>query len=85
MELEECGDMYPRELSGGMKRRLSIARTLSMEADTVFLDEPFVGLDEALKERISKRVFENLSEKSVLLVTHDQKESEKYSHNIITV
>lgn len=85
VELDGCEDMYTKEMSGGMKRRLSIARTLAVDADTVFLDEPFVGLDEELKDRVSERVFEMLKSKGVILVTHDSKESEKFSDKVVSV
>ena len=85
VELDGCENMYTKEMSGGMKRRLSIARTLAVDADTVFLDEPFVGLDEELKDRVSERVFEMIKSKGVILVTHDSKESEKFSDKVVSV
>ncbi len=83
--LEETEDMYPEELSGGMKRRLAIARTLAGEGGTVFLDEPFTGLDEDLRAEVSQRVFDKLRNHAVILVTHDSAEAQRFAHREITI
>ena len=72
------GDCYAQpvsELSGGMRRRVSILRALLAEYDVLFLDEPFQGLDDALKEQVIAYVKEKTRGKTVIFVTHDQREA----------
>ncbi len=85
VSLEGCEDMYPEELSGGMKRRLAIARTLAGDASSVLLDEPFTGLDEDLRLQVSQKVFDKLSDKAVVLVTHDSLEAERFAQREIYI
>lgn len=72
MEIDDPGQ-YPREMSGGMQRRVSLARAMAFGGDVLLLDEPFKGLDEALRARIAARV-RNRFPLTVLSV-HDQKEA----------
>lgn len=85
VSLEGTEDMYPEELSGGMKRRLSIARTLAGKGAVVLLDEPFTGLDEQLREQVAERVFRYLSGRAVVLVTHDSAEIEQFAQREVFV
>ena len=71
MELAESSDKYPRELSGGMKQRVSLARALAYNAELVILDEPFKGLDAEMRREISEFVFNRLRGKTVIMITHD--------------
>ncbi len=73
MELEEFQDRYPVELSGGMARRVSLARALACPRPLMLLDEPFTGLDSELKSRIVPVVRERITreQRTVVLVTHD--------------
>lgn len=64
------------KLSGGMKRRVAIVRAVMAQSDVIILDEPLKGLDEALKEKVLSYLKESLSEKTVILVTHDKAEIE---------
>lgn len=61
--------------SGGMKRRVALCRALLAEYDVLFLDEPYKGLDEATRERAMAVTARFSKGKTVLLVTHDSKES----------
>jgi len=79
VSLQGTENMYPEELSGGMKRRLAIARTLAGKGATVFLDEPFTGLDEELRAEVSQKVFEYLKNRAVILVTHDSEEAKRFA------
>ncbi len=79
VSLENAGDMYPDELSGGMKRRLAIARTLAGKGEVVFLDEPFTGLDEELRKETAQRVFDYLKGRAVAIVTHDSDEADRFA------
>jgi NitT/TauT family transport system ATP-binding protein len=74
--LEGFEEAYPRELSGGMKQRVGIARALVMERSVLFLDEPFSALDVLTADSLRSEIvdiFENkqTATKGVLLVTHN--------------
>ena len=70
--LADAMDKYPAELSGGMKQRVSIARALAYGADVLLLDEPFGGLDAALRLDVTRQVMEAFAGKTVIMVTHDE-------------
>jgi len=76
--LEKCGlgaflSHLPRQLSGGMRQRAALARTLITEPDVILLDEPFSALDSQTRLAISDEVVDILRQenKTVVLVTHD--------------
>ena len=81
MELGDAAERYPRELSGGMQQRVAIARALAVDPDLLVLDEPFKGLDEALRLRVLQTVARTGA--AVLLVTHEQWEAEALGCQII--
>ena len=81
VKLEDASGKYPRELSGGMQQRVALARALAMEADCLILDEPFKGLDEALRQQMLELV--NRSAQAILLVTHDEAEAHALGCRII--
>ena len=80
--LEELGlagslDQPVRELSGGMRYRAAMGRAFAAPSELLILDEPFRGLDEALKRRIIDRMWEAETQgKTVLLITHRSEDSE---------
>lgn len=63
---------YPSALSGGMKRRVALARALAYDAPILLLDEPFRALDEATHEQMLSLVREAAKDKLLILVTHDE-------------
>lgn len=73
--LETCCNQPVSELSGGMRRRVSILRALLAAYDMLFLDEPFKGLDDVIKRQVMAYVQEKTKGKTVLFVTHDRKEA----------
>lgn len=76
MGLENEKNNSPLSLSGGMKRRVSLARALCYDSDLVILDEPFKGLDEELKLKICE-VIKNESEKrDFIIISHDTGDAE---------
>lgn len=77
VELWDERHSWPRQLSGGMKQRVSLARALAMPSTLLLLDEPFKGLDIALRQRIMTRCKTLWQEErqTVLLVTHDPAEA----------
>lgn len=68
---------YPRELSGGMRRRAGLARMLSAEPDTFLLDEPFGALDAQLRAELQAELLRlwHGSGKTVVFITHDLEEA----------
>lgn len=64
-----------RELSGGMKRRVAIARAVLAEGELLILDEPFKGLDEATRETVAAEMRRRTIGKTVVMVTHDPAEA----------
>lgn len=75
MELLGAEKLYPRQMSGGMQRRVAIVRSILYGGDIFLWDEPFTGLDADLKQRIMKRLKPVLSKKLCLLATHDKEEA----------
>ena len=70
VELEGEGERYPRELSGGMGRRLALARCLALNAPVLLLDEPFAGVDPDRARRILNRLREG--NRAVIMVSHEE-------------
>ena len=64
-------DSLPKELSGGMKQRVSIARAIAYEPDVLLLDEPFKALDDEMKRSVAEYLFSAMDGKTVIMVTHD--------------
>ncbi len=80
-------DMHKKtcELSGGMQRRVAVARALAADADFVLLDEPFRELDEATRLMTARYAQKVLDGKTVLLITHDKNDAELFNATIINV
>ena len=74
LELDDAADKKPGKLSGGMQRRVALARALAFGGDLLLLDEPFKGFDSELKKRIVPYIIEFSKNALVVLVTHDEQE-----------
>ena len=81
--LPDVGDQYPDELSGGMRRRVSLARTLGHDSDVLVLDEPLRELDAATAERMLALIRTHKGDRLLLLVTHDRAQAEALGCEII--
>ena len=77
--LEEAADQKPDQLSGGMQRRVAIARAMARafnhQGGVLLLDEPFKGLDGAVKEQVIRQTAQLKREALILFVTHDLEEA----------
>ena len=77
LHLGDFANSYPAELSGGMKQRVAIARTLAQNPEVLLMDEPFGALDAQVRWEMQEMMIEIISkaDKTVILVTHDIQEA----------
>ena len=77
VNLKQCNQKYPHELSGGEQQRVALARALAPSPDMLLMDEPFSNIDEEIKEELVSDVRDLLKKLSIttIFVTHDQYEA----------
>lgn len=81
---EEVGDLYPDELSGGMKKRVGLARAIAASPELIFFDEPTTGLDPIMSDIINnliKDCVQNLGA-TAITITHDMTSARKIASKI---
>ena len=81
------GDRYPHQLSGGMRKRTSLAQTLVLDPDIILMDEPFSALDIQTRQLMENEVLALWAEKrkAVLFITHDLDEAIAMSDRVVVM
>ena len=79
------GDRYPHQMSGGMRKRASLAQTLVLDPDIILMDEPFSALDIQTRQLMENELLElwQSKKKSVLFITHDLDEAIAMSDRVV--
>lgn len=85
VKLNEHVHKYPRQLSGGMRQRLALARTLFMQPQIILMDEPLSALDEVTRAEMQKLIIRmhKSTNNTIIMVTHSTEEAEKMCDEII--
>jgi len=80
----EIGDLFPSELSGGMQKRVALARAIAREPDIIFFDEPTTGLDPIMADVINDLIVKCVSDlgATAVSITHDMASARKIGHRI---
>lgn len=86
-ELDSFQNKRPSELSGGMKQRIALIRTLAIKPDVLFLDEPFSALDFSTRLLVSDDVYKIIKETKVttIMVTHDIGEAISMADKVVVL
>ncbi len=84
---EEIGDLYPAELSGGMKKRVGLARAIATEPEIVFFDEPTTGLDPIMGDVINDLIVKSVRQlgATALSITHDMASARKIADRVAMI
>ncbi|MCS0030247.1 ABC transporter ATP-binding protein [Vibrio alginolyticus] len=80
--LADYADAKPAQLSGGMRQRVALARTLMQDKPLVLMDEPFSALDAVTRHKLQTLSAELLKDKTVVLITHDPQEAVRLAHQL---
>ena len=85
--LEEFSGHYPHQLSGGMRQRVALARTLAVDPHVLLLDEPFSAVDAQTRMMLQRDLAQTLkqSSKTALLITHDLLEAVTLSDRVLVM
>ena len=85
--LSDFANAYPKELSGGMKQRVGLARALAVDPDVLLLDEPFGSVDMQTRRQLQRELLDiwRDTDKTVLFVTHDIEEAVALSDRIVVM
>ena len=85
VKLNEHVHKYPRQLSGGMRQRLALARTLFMQPQIILMDEPLSALDSVTRLEMQKLIIKmhKSTNNTIIMVTHSTEEAEKMCDEII--
>ena len=80
----EIGDLSPSELSGGMQKRVSLARAIAREPEIIFFDEPTTGLDPIMADVINDLIVKSVADlgATAVSITHDMASARKIGHRI---
>ena len=80
----EIGDLFPSELSGGMQKRVALARAIAREPEIIFFDEPTTGLDPIMADVINDLIVKSVSTlgATAISITHDMASARKIGHRI---
>ncbi|MDO8261330.1 MAG: ABC transporter ATP-binding protein [Candidatus Magasanikbacteria bacterium] len=85
--LSDSRNKFPHELSGGMKKRLSFARALALDADFIIMDEPFSSQDVKMRARLYEDLLQIAKQdrKTIFLITHNLEEAVLLSNRILVL
>jgi putative hydroxymethylpyrimidine transport system ATP-binding protein len=80
--LADKSNHLPQQLSGGMRQRVALARTLMQDKPIVLMDEPFSALDAVTRYRLQNLAYQLLQDKTVVLITHDPQEAIRLANRL---
>ena len=83
----DVGDLFPAELSGGMQKRVGLARAIASQPEVIFFDEPTTGLDPIMADVINELIVERVKDlgATTLSITHDMASARKIADDIAMI